>query len=361
MQKQKQKQKRIVVIGAGVSGLTTALLLSKNPRYSITVAAKHMPGDYDIEYASPWAGADYLPWTLTGISFADEYYGMNRTSEPGTDAAEWDRSPACKTYTRTKDVDSPTPKFAKDPWWKDMLPDYKEIPTSHLPPGISTGHSFTSLTINTAIYLPYLVSLLLASSVILKRAVFTHITDAAFAHHTTSPSPSNQADMLLNCTGLSSLTLPGVSDPHLYPIRGQTVLVRNASHGNFSLSGTDESDEGAYIMARAAGGGTVLGGCTQVGSWAGEVDVEMAGRIMGRAVGLCPELVGGKEDGVKGLDVIRHGVGLRPARKGGVRIESEVVDGVQVVHNYGHAGAGYQCSFGCAEVAVKLVDEALWD
>lgn len=46
---------------AGVAGLTTALLLSKNPRHKITVAAKHMPGDYDIEYASPWAGADYMP------------------------------------------------------------------------------------------------------------------------------------------------------------------------------------------------------------------------------------------------------------------------------------------------------------
>lgn len=46
---------------AGVAGLTSALLLSKNSNYRITVAAKHMPGDYDIEYASPWAGANYLP------------------------------------------------------------------------------------------------------------------------------------------------------------------------------------------------------------------------------------------------------------------------------------------------------------
>ena len=47
---------------AGVSGLTTAYLLSKNPSNQITVAAKHMPGDYDIEYCSPWAGANYLPY-----------------------------------------------------------------------------------------------------------------------------------------------------------------------------------------------------------------------------------------------------------------------------------------------------------
>jgi hypothetical protein len=43
---------------AGVIGLTSALLLSRRG-YSVTVAAKHMPGDYDIEYASPWAGANY--------------------------------------------------------------------------------------------------------------------------------------------------------------------------------------------------------------------------------------------------------------------------------------------------------------
>jgi hypothetical protein len=50
-----------LLIRAGVAGLTTAMLLSKNPAYRIIVAAKHMPGDYDIEYASPWAGANYMP------------------------------------------------------------------------------------------------------------------------------------------------------------------------------------------------------------------------------------------------------------------------------------------------------------
>lgn len=45
-----------------MSGLTTALeLLRTNGKHKITIVAKHMPGDYDIEYASPWAGANYLP------------------------------------------------------------------------------------------------------------------------------------------------------------------------------------------------------------------------------------------------------------------------------------------------------------
>lgn len=38
------------------------------------MVAKHMPGDYDIEYASPWAGANYMP-----------------VSRRGTEAAGWDR------------------------------------------------------------------------------------------------------------------------------------------------------------------------------------------------------------------------------------------------------------------------------
>jgi D-amino-acid oxidase len=46
---------------AGVAGLTTALLLAGDKDYDVTVVAKHMPGDYDIEYASPWAGANFFP------------------------------------------------------------------------------------------------------------------------------------------------------------------------------------------------------------------------------------------------------------------------------------------------------------
>ncbi|CAK7205406.1 D-amino acid oxidase [Sporothrix eucalyptigena] len=51
----------IVVVGAGVTGLTSALLLSRDPANKVTIVARHMPGDYDIEYTSPWAGANVLP------------------------------------------------------------------------------------------------------------------------------------------------------------------------------------------------------------------------------------------------------------------------------------------------------------
>lgn len=54
---------------------------------------------------------------------------------------------------------------------------------------------------------------------------------------------------------------------------------------------------------------------------------------------------------------MRHGVGLRPMRKGGPRVGKERIRGVWTVHNYGHGGYGYQASYGSADAAVCLVDE----
>ena len=47
---------------------------------------------------------------------------------------------------------------------------------------------------------------------------------------------------------------------------------------------------------------------------------------MKRAVELCPSLTNGK--GMEHLSIIRHGVGLRPIRLHGTRIEREEIDGV---------------------------------
>ena len=180
-----------------------------------------------------------------------------------------------------------------------------------------------------------------------------HISDATSpgVHHS-----GDSADVVVNCTGLGSIRLGGVEDGNMYPARAQVVLVRNDSDAMYSVSGTDDApDEAMYIMTRAAGGGTILGGCYQRGNWESQPDPSLALRIMKRCVKACPKLTQGK--GFETLDVIRHGVGLRPARDGGARIERENINGVNIVHNYGHGGAGYQCSYGCALAVSKLVAE----
>lgn len=163
---------------------------------------------------------------------------------------------------------------------------------------------------------------------------------------------------MVNCTGLGASTLGGVEDTTVVPARAQIVIVRNDAGKMMDFSGTDDGDgEACYIMTRAAGGGTILGGCYQKGNWESQVDPNLAVRIMKRAVAACPALTQGK--GIEGLDIIRHGVGLRPVREGGTRVEKERIGGEWVVHNYGAGGAGYQSSYGCALNAVSLVDEML--
>ncbi|KAH6897237.1 D-amino-acid oxidase [Thelonectria olida] len=353
-------EKRIVVVGAGVAGLTTALLLSKNPRYEITVAAKHMPGDYDIQYASPWAGANFMPVSVGGTPDADwdrnTWIALEELAR--TDPGAGIHFQKTRIFNRKKDIGSATAKWFSEllsptPWWRTLFPDYKQIPKAELPWGVDNGHKFTSVCINTAIYLPWLVSQCLKNGVVFKRAAFSHINDAAAQglHHS-----GKAADIVLNCTGLASRSLGGVADELVQPARGQIVVVRNTTDEMLSISGTDDGpDEAMYIMSRAAGGGTILGGCYQKGSWESQPDATLALRIMNRCVKACPELTNGR--GIEALDVIRHGVGLRPVREGGARIEKERIEGTWVVHNYGHGGAGYQCSYGYAQAAVKLVDE----
>ena len=75
------------------------------------------------------------------------------------------------------------------------------------------------------------------------------MADAAYAHHS-----GEKADVVVNCTGLSSKTLGGVHDEKLYPVRGQVVILRNDPGEMSTVSGTDDGDdETTFIMPRAAG------------------------------------------------------------------------------------------------------------
>lgn len=220
--------------------------------------------------------------------------------------------------------------------------------------------SFTTVCINTALYLPWLTSQCLKAGVVIRRGVLSHITDAAELHHT-----GRKADVLVNCTGLSSLRLGGVEDSTMFPARGQVAIVRNDPGYIVGSTGTDDGpDESIYVMNRAGGGGCVLGGCSMKNVWESQFDPNLAVRIMKRAVDICPSLVA-EDKGIEGLSIVRHAVGLRPMRSEGIRVESESIKGPQhtvaVVHNYGHGGRGYQTSYGAAKRAVALVESAVQD
>lgn len=111
---------------------------------------------------------------------------------------------------------------------------------------------------------------------------------------------------------------------------------------------------------------TILGGCKQAHNHSPIPDLALTSRILTRIkdLHLADELLTGPGES---FEIISEQVGFRPGRKGGPRVEVEdgdgiverkgKVDGLWVVHSYGHAGGGYQASIGCAEKVVGLVQD----
>jgi D-amino-acid oxidase len=90
----------------------------------------------------------------------------------------------------------------------------------------------------------------------------------------------------------------------------------------------------------------VIGGTSESGDWSLSPDTATAERILDRATELVPRL--------RGARVLRHRVGLRPARPA-IRCESIRTGDRLTVHCYGHGGAGVTVSWGCADEVLELV------
>ncbi|KAF2206888.1 hypothetical protein CERZMDRAFT_115524 [Cercospora zeae-maydis SCOH1-5] len=163
-------------------------------------------------------------------------------------------------------------------------------------------------------------------------------------------------DVFVNCTGLGARKLCG--DEAMFPIRGQTVLVKGEAKATRTRyhSGAIGKGDTSYCIPRPGTGTTILGGTKEVGNWNSEPDDAVTKRILERCSWMVPELLTGPEGG---FEFISTQCGLRPGRRGGPRVEKEVVAGRRIVHSYGHAGAGYQNSVGSARKVVKLVEESI--
>lgn len=78
-----------------------------------------------------------------------------------------------------------------------------------------------------------------------------------------------------------------------------------------------------------------------------------------RIWGFANEIAKGElHRGADGFKVLKFDVNFSPKRLGGPRVEvqgSEQIEGVWVVHSYGHNESSFQNSVGCAEKIVRLV------
>ena len=381
-------QKHITILGAGITGLTTALKLNSDPstQYHITLIASHYPGDESIDYTSPKAGADWSPQATSSPADAEMREYDKSTYSTWTQILETNQAEAdhlglgfreCRTYWGKEGPE--TEGFdGRGLWWRDVVKDFAVLDLEKedaAPEGAVMGVRCQTICLDVPQHLQYLLEKVRKAGVKVIRSVVnvSHGLEGVVQDVKRIAMESNYAVQdsdvfaLVNCTGLGARHFVGEEEAaQLFPIRGQTITVKgeatmDRTYDDFPpiSSSIDDENELTYVIPRPGSGTTIFGGCKQVGNWDPKVDEELNGRMVERIKKwrLAEELRTGKGGD---FEVVSSQVGLRPGRKGGPRVEiegKERVDGVWVVHSYGHAGAGYQSSAGCSEKVAKIVNE----
>ncbi|KAK3809104.1 MAG: hypothetical protein JOS17DRAFT_765269 [Linnemannia elongata] len=357
---------KVNILGAGVSGLSTALALLEKRNYSVKIYATHLPSDLNIDYTSPWAGAHWR-------SYAD----IADLAQQELDTATFNRlvhladtePKAGVMYLTGHDFWDVKPKNFEDPWFKRLVKNYRHLKQEELPPGVEFGISYTTVSVHAPKYLKYLQEQILARGGTIDRATIPSLKSLAQIPHSTDGA---KADIIVNCSGLGSRNLSGVHDHQMFPTRGQIVIVKVPDslwpkakqftmerYAEGSAMGTGTI---TYVIPRD-NGEIVLGGTMEHWNYQEAASEETTKAILKRVVATKPDLF-------SNATILRSCVGLRPNRRGGVRISAAVEqfdwnEGwgdskvVVVAHNYGHAGFGYQASVGCAAKVVEQVEGCL--
>lgn len=334
---------QIVILGSGIIGLYTALQLArKGKACNIIIMAEYMPGDQSMrDFASPWAAANFscasddtptacrhdkltfqnLDWLANKFPGVIEKLPVREYFAPGEEPTE----------AKLKSMESFLPKFHKSK---------RSLPNSNIHEPILCI-TYQTFNINSPKLLEALKNYLTHQGVTFLRLdkKLEHINQAFLKNTKT----------VFNCTGLGSRYLGGVEDENVYPARGQVVVVKAPHVKENVMLSTKYSD--TYIIPRANSGGlVVLGGYKQDNDWRDVTFSYYTQSILERTRELLPVL--------ENAEVVREVTGLRPCRKGGVRIEREVRnDGRVIIHNYGACGAGFQSGYGMSLDAAALFEK----
>lgn len=308
----------VTVIGAGVSGLTTAVVLAE-AGLRVQVIAEEIPGRTSLA-----AGAMWGPYLVDPKDKVDQWsrHSLEVFRQLATDPATGVR--ITSGIEASRHADAP-------PDWATTLPGFQPCEPGALPPGFTTGYRFQVPLIDMPAYLDYLQTRLLSAGATLTQATVTDLDDPALG------------PTVVNCTGLGARQL--AADPDLHPIRGQHVVVTNPGIADFFSEDTGTSPDLLCIYPH--GDTVVLGGTAITNRGDVAPDPQAAEAILNRCAAVEPRLARAR--------VLAHRVGARPTRSA-VRVEADHrPDDRTILHNYGHGGAGVTLSWGCAYEIEALI------
>jgi D-amino-acid oxidase len=325
----------VLVIGAGVSGLTTAICLAE-AGVGVTVAAD-MPPQQTTSVA---AGALWGPHLVGMDDRVPRWAGVTFDRLAELTAPAFGANVLAGIVRTASGISASAAGPGEPPAHVAGAADFGPCDPADLPAGYQRGWRVTAPVIAMPGYLGYLQERL-------GRAGGTTTFQAKFATISDASRYAPGARVIVNCSGTGARDL--VPDPEVTPVRGQVVVASNPGLTEFFVGTGGSGLELIYLFPHDDI--VVLGGTEDEDNWSLDPDPATAAAIIEACTAVQPAL--------RDATVLGHRVGLRPARPL-VRLEAEpAADGVTVVHNYGHGGSGITLSWGCAEDAARLALSAL--
>ncbi|WP_428986481.1 FAD-dependent oxidoreductase [Streptomyces camelliae] len=299
----------MIVIGSGVAGLTTAVVLAESGR-RVRVWARE-PAE---RTTSAVAGGLWWPYRIEPEPLVGAWALAS--------LAEYEESARRPEETGVRLVDGVHRGIRLDELgaWAGRVPGLRAV---------AGGLAARLPVIDMPVHLAWLRERLARAGGVVEAR---EVTDLAAV-----PAP-----VVVNCAGLGARSL--VPDPAVRPVRGQLVVVENPGITTWFTSVDHSSAASTYFIPQPWG--LLLGGTAEEDDWSLAPDPATAAAIVARCSAVRPEIAAAR--------ILAHRVGLRPARSA-VRLERRrLPDGRVLVHNYGHGGAGVTVAWGCAREAAGL-------
>jgi D-amino-acid oxidase len=351
---------KVLVIGCGVSGLTTALELA--PIYDVTIVTERRPEDT----VSAVAGALWeWPPAVCGhhrnpVSLARSKKWCMTSYERFRELARHPEATgvylrAANFYFTERIKDNPV-EFTKMRELREQVDDFSHDPGLIDANGVNAWYDAKHPVVDAYRHLAPMVDTDRYLGWLRHRAEAAGVT---IVEDTRIDGPIRETelrerygvDAIVNCAGLGAVQLAGAA---MVPLRGALLRARDDGR-EFDEAHclAHHPERGAQDMVFIVPRGEnllLLGGLVEPMEWETGIglDYPPVAAMYERCLRFLPALKGIELDPAEPVRA-----GLRPHRTEGVRVERE--PGTAIVHNFGHGGSGITLSWGCAEEVRTLL------
>lgn len=211
----------IVILGAGVIGLTTAIRLQETldrTKYNIVIASREWPTSipgvpvkHSVNYASMWAGAHVRPIPASTPQLAREARWLKRTAQAFKQQVLQHPSMGVTSCKGIELLEAPGLDYAQQTsgsfYAETGLEGYRRYDASELPESVQLGYEYDTYCINAPVYCGNLLR-----SFVLRGGRCVQC-DLASEHEASTLAPN--VGLVINASGM------GFGDKKCTPVRGR--------------------------------------------------------------------------------------------------------------------------------------------